>query len=375
MQLAAIASSRGCCTDASCREALTQHSSVQQSRCLSEDQVLAFSEGALSRQQQRAVDQHLDSCSACCDLVIGVATHWSTPRVTDAALWSSNLQPDEIIAGRYRIEHFIARGGMGEVYSAHELGSSRALALKTLLLDPRNDSARRLAQEAGLGLRVAHPNVCRTYAVGVHRVRRRAPLQFLTMELVDGPRLAQLLRRRALELPETLRIARQLLSGLAAIHQAGVLHLDIKSDNIVLRGESETPEAVIIDFGLSRRADATAPATPQALAGTLAYMAPEHALAGEPSPSSDIFSFGVVLFEMLTRRLPFPVDRRSATAELVRRMLEPPPKPSDYTRDIPPALDAFVLRCLAGARRGRFRDGGEALGAFIATNPVSTVSC
>jgi eukaryotic-like serine/threonine-protein kinase len=361
MPLTAIASSRGCCTDVSLRAALTRHSSVQQSRCLSEDQVLAFSEGALSGRQQREVDRHLDSCSACCDLVIGIATPWSTPGVADATPWSSNLQPEEIIAGRYRVEHFIARGGMGEVYSVHELGTNHPFALKTLLLDQGSDAARRLAHEAGLALRVAHPNVCRTFGVGVHGKGRRAPLQFLTMELVAGPRLGQLLRRRELELPQTLRIARQLLSGLAAIHRAGVLHLDIKSDNVVLRDEHDNPEAVIIDFGLGRSADAIEPVTSQALAGTLAYMAPEHALAHEPSPSSDVFSFGVVLFEMLTRRLPFTIDRRSPTAELVRRMLEPPPKPSDFARDIPPAIDAFVVRCLAGARRGRFRDGGEAL--------------
>lgn len=363
MPLTAIASSRAPCTDVSPREALAQHSSIQSSRCLSEDQVLAFSEGALSRQQQREVDRHLDRCSACCDLVIGVARR-STPALDDVATWSDNLRPGDIIAGRYHIERFIARGGMGEVYGARELGSNRALALKTLLLDPDRDAARHLAHEAALGLRVTHPHVCRTHGASVHHEHQRAPLHFLTMELVEGPRLGHLLRRRAIDLPDTLRLARQLLSGLAAIHQAGVLHLDFKSDNIVLRGAPDNAEAVIIDFGLSRDARASNATTPQALAGTLAYMAPEHALDSDPSPSSDIFSFGVVLFEMLTRRLPFPTDRRSPTAELVRRMLEAPPKPSDHMRDIPPAIDAFVVRCLAGARRGRFRDGGEALAAL-----------
>jgi eukaryotic-like serine/threonine-protein kinase len=367
MPLTATASSRERCTDVSLPEALAEHSSVQRNRCLSEDQVLAFSEGALSRQQRREVDQHLDSCSLCCDLVIGVAARTSTTRADDSALWSSNLQPDEIIAGRYRIEHFIARGGMGEVYRAHELGPNRTVALKTLLLNHACDTPQRLAGEAGLGLRVAHPNVCRTYEHGVHRLRRRAPLQFMTMELIEGPRLGHVLRRRALELPHTLQLAHQLLSGLAAIHQAGVLHLDFKSDNIVLRDAHGSPEAVIIDFGLSRLAGTSSQAATQPFAGTLAYMAPEHALTQTPSASADVFSFGVVLFEMLTRRLPFEADRRSPAAELVKRMLEAPPRPSDYARDIPPAIDAFVVRCLAGVRRGRFRDGGEALGGLEGT--------
>jgi serine/threonine protein kinase len=361
MPLAATASSRGSCDDISLREAPAQHKSRERSKCLSEDQVLAFSEGSLSRQQQRELDQHLDSCSVCWDLVIGVATRWSSPRDGDAALWSCNLQPNALIAGRYCIDHFIGRGGMGEVYGAREVASGRAVALKTLLFNPGVDTAGRLAQEADLGMRVTHPNVCRTFGHGMHHAHQREPLQFLTMELVAGPRLGQILRRRALPLTETLELARQLLSGLAAIHRAGVLHLDFKSDNIVVRNAHSAPEAIIIDFGLGRRADAIPPSAGEPLAGTLAYMAPEQALSHRPSPSSDVFSFGVVLFEMLTGRLPFAGDRRSTAADLVRRMLEAPPRPSDYTRDIPPALDAFVMRCLAGARQERFGDGGEAL--------------
>jgi eukaryotic-like serine/threonine-protein kinase len=363
MPLAAVASSGGRCSEVSLRAALVCDESSERSACLTEDQVLAFSEGKLSHAAQREVDLHLDVCSACHELVIGVATRWRRPRPpSDESVWNTSLLPGELVASRYHIEHFIAHGGMGEIYRAHELALGRAVALKTLLVTTSiRDGAHPLAREAELGQRVCHPNVCRTHGYGVHRARRRAPLHFLTMELLDGPRLGQLLRRRRLELPEALRLGRQVLSGLAAIHQAGVLHLDLKSDNIVLRAAQTHQEAVIIDFGLSRAAGAPLPDSTQPLAGTLAYMAPEQALAVQPSAHSDVFSFGVVLFEMLTGHLPFQVAEKSPGAELVRRMLEPAPKPSELARDIPPALDAFIARCLAGTRRGRFRDGGEAL--------------
>jgi hypothetical protein len=331
-------------------------------RCLSEDQVLAFSNGELSPAQQADLDLHVDTCSACRELVLGVAANSASPHADLTSEARLSLFPGQVIAGRYRIEHFIARGGMGEIYRAHELTTGKPRALKTLLRTKPDVDAAQLAREATLGKRISHDHVCRFHEHGTELGSRSVPLPFLTMELIEGPRLGQLLRRGALPLQETLRIARQVLSGLAAIHAAAVLHLDFKSDNIVLRGPQGPHEAVIIDFGLSRCANKRAANDPlQPLIGTFSYMAPEQALAVRPSTHSDVFSFGVVLFEMLTRRLPFEAPGESPTANIVRRLVEPAPRPSDFARDIPAPLDEFVLRCLAGKRQERFVDAGEAL--------------
>jgi serine/threonine-protein kinase len=172
------------------------------------------------------------------------------------------------------------------------------------------------------------------------------------------------MQRRRLALMEVIAIARQLLCGLEAIHAAGVLHLDLKSDNVMLRRPWRPHEVVIIDFGLSSERKAKSRAGEDKVAGTVSYMAPERVLALNPSSESDVFSFGVVLFEMLTRRLPFSSVNASPATSVVRRLTDAPPPPSAFADDVPAALDTFVLRCLEGSRRRRFRDASAALAAF-----------
>jgi serine/threonine-protein kinase len=281
-----------------------------------------------------------------------------------------SLPLDSLIAGRYRVVAFLGRGGMGEVYSVYDAELQRSVALK-IVLPTTQDSDHGLAQltaEAGFGLSVSHPHVCRVFEQGVHAAESDAvaPLPFLTMELIDGPRLGTLLRKRTLERTEAMVIARQLLCGLEALHDAGVLHLDLKSDNVMLRHAWRPHGAVIIDFGLSASRHARRGREPDKVAGTVSYMAPERVLALGPSVESDVYSFGVILFEMLAGRLPFGPDPGSPAASVIRRLTDPPPPPSAFAEDVPPALDAFVLRCLEGSRRRRFRAAREALAAFDA---------
>jgi eukaryotic-like serine/threonine-protein kinase len=275
------------------------------------------------------------------------------------------LSPGNIVDDRYRVVSFLGRGGMGEVYSAYDARLERHVALKTVFGEVDEDHGlAQLTAEAGIGLRVRHPHVCEIYERGTDEAKG-APLHYLTMELIDGPRLGTLLRRRRLTLDEVSAIARQLLRGLTAIHQAGVLHLDLKSDNVMLRRPWRPHEAVIIDFGLSASRKVNRRPPPDKIAGTVSYMAPERVLALNPSAESDVFSFGVVLYELLTQRLPFPSSSSgSPAASVVRRLTDPPALPSAFAAGIPPELDAFVLRCLEGSRRRRFRDAGQALVAF-----------
>lgn len=276
------------------------------------------------------------------------------------------LSPGSIVDDRYRIVSCLGRGGMGEVYSAYDARLERHVALKTAYGEVGDDHGlSQLTREAGFGLRIRHPHVCEVYEGGSDAAAPGAPLHYLTMELIDGPRLGTLLRRRRLKQDEVFTIARQLLRGLTAMHQAGVLHLDLKSDNVMLRRPWRPHEVVIIDFGLSASRKAQRRPAEDKIAGTVSYMAPERVLALEPSAESDVFSFGVVLYELLTQRLPFvPSASGSPATSLVRRLTDPPQPPSVFAPGTPPELDGFVLRCLEGSRRRRFRDGGQALVAF-----------
>jgi eukaryotic-like serine/threonine-protein kinase len=300
---------------------------------------------------------------------LGVATRSRATQRARRPLgeFDQSLSPGCMIADRYRVVSLVGRGGMGEVYSAYDTAFERHVALKTVLgaVAEPDLGLGQLSDEAAFGLRVRHPHVCWIYEQGVHSSSGdQAPVHFLTMELIDGPRLGTLLRSRRLKLSEVVAIARQLLCGLEAIHAAGVLHLDLKSDNVMLRRPWRPHEAVIIDFGLSASRKARSRQGPDKIAGTVSYMAPERVLALNPSAESDVFSFGVILFEMLTQRLPFGAGSVSPAASVVRRLTDAAPAPSTFWADVPPALDAFVLRCLEGSRRRRFRNAGDALAAF-----------
>jgi hypothetical protein len=227
-----------------------------------------------------------------------------------------------------------------------------------------------------LARRIQHRHVCRIHELHEHRdVGDDSAAHFLTMEFVDGERLGQRIREQGpLELGVACQIARQMLLGLEAAHRARVLHLDFKSDNVMLRSSHTPPEAVIMDFGLSRAFDTEAwlrTSERRELIGSMAYMSPEQIECRRTlGTGTDVYAFGVVLFEMLTGRLPFDGD--SPVTIMLKRLKERPLPVSRFTR-VPPALDAFILRCLSRDQRGRYRDASDALLAFdkaAATSPA-----
>jgi len=281
----------------------------------------------------------------------------------------------DLVAGRFRIVRFIAQGGMGEVYEAEDLELREHVALKTVRPAFGHDefALERFRREVLLARRVTHPNVCRIFDVFRHRSddnpvtgEPQAELVFLTMELLAGRTLAEHLRRNGpLPLSEALELAGQMASGLEAAHRAGVTHRDFKSNNVVLEPQREGgPRVVVTDFGLAGAA--TEKAQPHdgtgLTMGTPAYMAPEQVEGGEVGPAADIYALGVVLYEMVTGRLPFVALTAHATATL--RLREKPSSPRDHRPDLDARWETVILRCLEREPARRYATVGQALDAL-----------
>jgi serine/threonine protein kinase len=270
-----------------------------------------------------------------------------------------------LVANRYEIRRRIGSGGMGQVYEAYDVILREPVALKTTT-SQRSKGPERLLDEARMARRITHPNVCRLYDAGVHEDREpHRRTYFISMEYLEGHTLRHRLRHGLPSLPQVFGIARQLLIGLTAIHDAGVLHRDFKSENVMLRLPGNgTGQAVIMDFGLAQSLEEAASLGPLTGigAGSHGYMAPEQVDNLPLGPETDLFAFGVVMYEMLMGRLPFARDGlRTTTSNLPDQV---PTPPSQIRADLSPELDAFVLKCLSTCPSQRYRTAERALVAL-----------
>ncbi|MGE5830743.1 MAG: Stk1 family PASTA domain-containing Ser/Thr kinase [Micromonosporaceae bacterium] len=249
-----------------------------------------------------------------------------------------------LVGGRYRVHSRVARGGMSIVYHAVDERLGRTVALKVIQPGHANDDRfrRHLAEEAQAVARLTHPNVVAVYDEGVHD-----GLPYLVMEFVRGRTLRDILNeRRRLDPVESLAVLEQVLAALAAAHRAGMVHRDVKPENVLIapppNGSGDLIDAVVkvADFGLAGAAEA-ANTTGQLLA-TAAYVAPELVREGRADPRADVYSAGIMLFEMLTGRVPFEGDRAADVAwQHVDRDVPPP---SRVVAELPRLLDELVLR-------------------------------
>ncbi|MEM1179984.1 MAG: serine/threonine-protein kinase [Acidobacteriota bacterium] len=250
--------------------------------------------------------------------------------VGSSADLETTLTPGTLVASRYRIVARLGGGGMGEVYRADDLILQETVALKFLKPSP-ND---RWLDEVRLARQVTHPNVCRVFDVSEVDGK-----PFISMEYVDGEDLASLLNRIGrIPRDRTVFIARQLFSGLAAAHAKGVLHRDLKPANIMIDGRGEVR---ITDFGIASREseDTVGP-----LAGTPAYMAPEQFSGEDVTARTDLYSLGLVLYELTTGIFPFDGSGRLAFARA--HLEDAPAPPSSHVVDIEPILERIILKCL-----------------------------
>ncbi len=243
------------------------------------------------------------------------------------------------LGGRYELIGLLGVGGMGSVYRARDLELGEVVALKMLRreLVGTIEALERFRQEVRLARRVTHPNVARTFDIGEHAGER-----FLTMELVDGGSLARRITEKGAQpLDEVVRIGAAIADGLAAAHAVGVVHRDLKPDNVLLGRDGRV---VITDFGIARASDGAGRTGIGQAIGTPAYMAPEQVEAKAVDARADLYALGLVLYELLTGERAWPGDAMFAVA--AARLVSPPPDPS-AKRAIPDALARVVRACMA----------------------------
>src|SRR5438445_6152187 len=262
--------------------------------------------------------------------------------------------------GRYEVRSLLGAGGMGEVYLAYDYDLERDVAIKVLRdgATESSDRVRRFIQEAKAASGLHHPNVAHVYEIGTHE-----DLRFIAMEIVEGETLRDRIARGPLSIDDAISIAVQIAGAPGAAHKAGIVHRDMKPESVIIGPDGF---AKVLDFGLAKlreiRGDDAATllkTSPGLTMGTLGYMAPEQLSGGEVRPAADVFSLGVVLYEMLSGRRPF---EGSTTTEVVASIASKAPRPLHEVRpETPPKLEAVVSKALAKNANDRFPDAGEML--------------
>ena len=255
--------------------------------------------------------------------------------------------------GRYRIAGELGKGAMGVVYKATDPNIGRTVALKTLRLDLEGTEAeellRRFKNEARAAGVLNHPNIVTIYDAGEH-----SGMFYIAMEFIEGETLQQVLKReRILEVERAVQIVRQLCAGLDFAHSKGIIHRDIKPANVMLEPDGT---AKIMDFGIAKGVGGGLTSTGQVL-GTPNYMSPEQVKGGTLDGRSDLFSLGVVLYEMLTGERPF--SGQNVTTIIYKIINEHPLAPRDLDMTFPAGLSATVMKALAKAPQERYQSGAE----------------
>src|SRR5215207_6542580 len=264
--------------------------------------------------------------------------------------------PGTILRERYRLDSELGRGGMGTVYRATDLELQREVAVKVLSATSQNSDAReRLVREARAAAALNHPHI-----VTIHDVGEANGFPFLVMELVGGPRLSQ---ARPTDLSRVVSIAVQICAALEHAHDNSIVHRDLKPDNILLSGTSESSNVKLADLGLALPAYGVRISRVGVIVGTAAYMAPEQALGQTVDGRADLYALGVLLYDLTTGRVPFTGDD---PLTMISQHVHAPVVPPRVLRpDLPPALEAIIIRLLAKDPAQRFSSAAETRAALL----------
>jgi serine/threonine protein kinase len=306
--------------------------------------------------------------------VVGQTTTSTGPDATseDSSGGRLTFAPGDLIAGRFLVVRLLGAGGLGEVYEATDQALGTPVALKVLGASVAKDPVmlERFRREIQNARRITHPNVCRVFDLGIHPAADQQRF-FVTMEVLPGESLGAYLRSRpALSTAEALPILTQLAAGLQAAHDSGVIHRDLKPANVMLMPEPAARRVVITDFGLAISVDQLDLGLTETweLLGTPEYMAPEQTKRGSATPATDVYALGLIAFEMLTKQRPFDPEA-TPLATVVKRRYEPPRALRQVRKDIEPAWDAAVARCLEADPTRRFQRPSEVIAALGAPPP------
>jgi serine/threonine-protein kinase len=279
----------------------------------------------------------------------------SGPRAT-----GSDLIVGQTFAGRYEVQGLVGRGGMGSVWRVRDAMVGEVVALKTLHLAQENTekALERFRREVRLARRITSPHVARTHDLGT-----QGDVHYLTMEHVEGASLTRVLEKEKVLPPDrAARIAAQIADGLVAAHAAGVVHRDLKPDNVLV--ESKTQRVVVTDFGIARALqDTDAAQRTGGIVGTPMYMAPEQVAGAPIDERADVYALGLVLFELLTGAAAFWAETPIASA--VKRLHTPPRDPREMAA-VPDALASIVMKCLQRDPSQRYPDAASVAAALHA---------
>ena len=277
----------------------------------------------------------------------------SPPRpISDTQAGAAELKIGYLLAGRYELVQLLGEGGMGAVYKARDIELEREVALKVIKpeLAEHPEILQRFKQELILARQVTDRNVIRIFDIG-----EAEKTKFITMEYLEGENLHQILKARGkLEVAEAVEIMEQVACGLAAAHREGIIHRDLKPGNIM---RDKSGRVVVMDFGLARTFSGDGMTRTGAMLGTLEYMSPEQAQGMEVKASSDIFTFGLILYELLAGVTPFYAE--SAIASLLKRTQQRAVPLVDVDKQIPGTLSNIVSKCLEKDPANRYQSSEE----------------
>jgi tetratricopeptide (TPR) repeat protein/predicted Ser/Thr protein kinase len=271
---------------------------------------------------------------------------------SDTQAGAAELKIGDLLGGRYELLQLLGEGGMGAVYKARDIELEREVALKVIKpeLADHPEILQRFKQELILARQVTDRNVIRIFDIG-----EAGKTKFITMEYLEGENLHQILKQRGkLEVAEAVDIMEQVASGLAAAHREGIIHRDLKPGNIM---RDKNGRVVVMDFGLARTFSGDGMTRAGAMLGTIEYMSPEQAQGTELKASSDIFTVGLILYELLAGVTPFYAE--SAIASLLKRTQQRAVPLADVDRHIPGTLSNIVAKCLEKDPVNRYRNAEE----------------